>query len=441
MSFKLPELDALESSASLIRIPDQIDVPLTSRVRRIIDTAAFQRLARIPQLGLVQLVYPGATHTRFEHSLGVYRNALLFIRRLVSRTEWNPDPGQLEALVLAALLHDIGHWPFCHPVEDIAVDGLPHHEAAAAQYIRDSEIASAIRDDWSTTPDEVVALLTGSNSDRDTAIMQSILSGPIDVDKLDYLYRDSVHCGVPYGRNFDVGRLVNSLAINSDGTGLAITSKGKTAAELMVFARYVMFSEVYWHHAVRSATAMFQRAFYDWLMRTDRHQWNAIVGWSQDQFVQTLTSSTAPASTRHLASLLFGARRRLYKRAGSFSCLNGPDLYRRIAQQPFSWLVELGGRFAARLGAAIGQDLSPHDVLIDAPPVGLEVQFSVQVFDANASSYRQLGEVSPVVQALATRQFDDFVKQVRIFVDPRIADEVKAIDAGNLLEQVLEDLD
>lgn len=440
MSFKLPELDALESSAGLIRIPDQIDVPLTPRVRRIIDTAAFQRLARIPQLGLVQLVYPGATHTRFEHSLGVYRNALLFIRRLVSRTDWNPDPRQLETLVLAALLHDVGHWPYCHPIEDLAIEGLPHHEAAAAQYIRDEEIATLIHRDWSTAADDVISLLNGSGADRDAAIMHSILSGPIDVDKLDYLYRDSVHCGVPYGRNFDVGRLVNSLTINSDGTGLAITTKGKTAAELMVFARYVMFSEVYWHHAVRSATAMFQRAFYDWLIQTDSAHWNQIVRWDPSQFVAVLRADTAPASSRHLGDLLFGERRRLYKRAGSFSCLNHPELYRKIAQQPFAWLVDLSNRLARRLSDAVGRSLSPHDVLIDAPPVGLEVQFAVQVFDASTSSFRPLGEVSPVVQALATRQFDDFVKQVRIFVDPSIAADVRRLDTGKLLDKLLDEV-
>ena len=93
-------------------------------------------------------------------------------------------------------------------------------------------------------------------------ILGSILSGPIDVDKIDYLMRDSLHAGVPYGQHFDRRRLIGSLCLNEAGDALAITDKGKTAAEMMVFARYVMFSEVYWHHAVRSATAMLQRAFY-----------------------------------------------------------------------------------------------------------------------------------------------------------------------------------
>src|SRR5205807_9925753 len=92
--------------------------------------------------------------------------------------------------------------------------------------------------------------------------LRSMLSGPIDGDKIDYLARDSLHAGVPYGRNFDRRRLIGSMCLNESGDALAITEKGKTAAEMMVFARYVMFSEVYWHHGVRSATAMLQRAFF-----------------------------------------------------------------------------------------------------------------------------------------------------------------------------------
>src|SRR6185295_2882253 len=98
--------------------------------------------------------------------------------------------------------------------------------------------------------------------DAKSRLLASILSGPIDIDKMDYLARDSLHAGVPYGRNFDQGRLIGSLCVNQQGDGLAITDKGKTAAEMMVFARYVMFSEVYWHHGVRAATAMLQRAFF-----------------------------------------------------------------------------------------------------------------------------------------------------------------------------------
>ena len=164
--------------------------------------------------------------------------------------------------IAAALLHDLGHWPFCHPIEDIRLPSVPSHELFANSFLLEGEIGDVLRHDWGINPRDVVALLSEKPRDQTGRILASMLSGPIDIDKMDYLYRDSLHAGVPYGRHFDQQRLLGSLCLNQAGDGLAITDKGKTAAELMVFARYVMFSEVYWHHGVRAATAMLQRAFY-----------------------------------------------------------------------------------------------------------------------------------------------------------------------------------
>ena len=112
---EIPEVAALRSSRHLIRIPPEIDVPLTPRVRHLVDAPEFRRLANISQLGLVSLVYPAANHTRFEHSLGVYRMALLYLDRLADndRFEAAVPPAAAERFLVAALLHDLGHWPFC----------------------------------------------------------------------------------------------------------------------------------------------------------------------------------------------------------------------------------------------------------------------------------------------------------------------------------------
>src|SRR3954463_12756392 len=117
----IPEIAGLDARQSLVRIPPETDVPLTPRVRQLIDTSEFRRLAKISQLGLVSLVYPAAIHTRFEHSLGVYRLALLFLRQLDQDPRFSAAISNADAqrLIVAALLHDIGHWPFCHPLEDI----------------------------------------------------------------------------------------------------------------------------------------------------------------------------------------------------------------------------------------------------------------------------------------------------------------------------------
>jgi len=122
----LPELISFESHAEGVRVPPGVTVPLTPRVRALVDTAEMRRLTRVSQLGLVALVYPGAVHSRFEHSLGVYRLALAFLARLRHDRRFAAavDEDDAAAFVVAALVHDIGHWPFCHPIEDIGLAAL-----------------------------------------------------------------------------------------------------------------------------------------------------------------------------------------------------------------------------------------------------------------------------------------------------------------------------
>ena len=429
----LPEVRALLGSDSLVRIPDQIDVPVTDRVRRLIDCSVFQRLTGISQLGVVRFVYPGATHNRFEHSLGVYRNGLLFLQKFCSCERFCAAVSgrDAELLLLAALLHDVGHWPFAHPIEDMDLAGLPAHEAFAINYLSDPEIADLLKDDWNVKPIEVVDIINRKSDGPAEKILGSILSGPIDIDKMDYLYRDSLHAGVPYGQNFDAPRLIKSLCLNAAGDRLAITKKGKTAAELMVFARYVMFSEVYWHHAVRSATAMFQRAFYRWhetaVNATDFESTvKSLFSLSEHDMILELTRQGQQTIVASLLSDLFGARRRLYKRIAAFGMDNGQELYSKIAQQPYQRLVQLGQTTANELQRALDVPVDADEVLIDAPPVGLEVQFNVDVYYPELDAYRKLGDVSPVVKTLAQRQFDDFVKQVRVFVAPHLKPMIAA---------------
>src|SRR5436305_2453049 len=283
----LPEIRALDSRRHLVRIPHECDVPLTDRVKQLLDAAEMRRLARVSQLGLVALVYPGACHSRLEHSLGVYRNALMYLKQLTADDRFTgivrPEDGEM--FIVAALLHDLGHWPFCHAIEDMALPGVPTHELFANSFLLEGEIADTLRDDWNVQPRDVTALLSEKPRDTRQRILKSMLSGPIDIDKMDYLVRDSLHAGVPYGRNFDQQRLIGSLCLNEAGDGLAISHKGRTAAEMMVFSRYVMFSEVYWHHAVRAGTAMLQRAFY--LLHRDLDL-DQLFRLSEQEFVQQL---------------------------------------------------------------------------------------------------------------------------------------------------------
>ncbi len=433
----LPEIAGLDGRQGMLRIPAELDVPMTDRVRAIIDSGEFRRLARISQLGLVGLVYPAAIHTRFEHSLGVYRLALLFLRQLSYDPRFQAAISEIDAelLIVAALLHDLGHWPFCHPIEDMRLPSVPQHELFANSFLLEGEIADALRDDWNIAPRDVVALLSGKPRDAKSRLLASMLSGPIDIDKMDYLARDSLHAGVPYGRNFDQGRLIGSLCLNAQGNGLAITDKGKTAAEMMVFARYVMFSEVYWHHGVRAATAMLQRAFHlvHGLVDLD-----ALFRLTEGPMIAAMQKVAGNGPAFELLEGLFGPHRRLYKRLAQYSLFEESAVYERVARRPYPWLAACAQQFALVASSALGRIVAPHEILFDAPPVEREVDFNIDVYFPKTRQYRALPDVSPVVRALGT-QFDDYVKRVRIFAHPRVVDDLRRMpDLSTLLGEAID---
>ncbi|MDZ4658770.1 MAG: HD domain-containing protein [Bythopirellula sp.] len=423
---EIPEIAALRNGQGLVRIPPELDVPLTHRVKQLIDTPEFRRLSQISQLGLVGLVYPAANHTRFEHSLGVYRMALLFLDRLAEDPRFAAviTPRDAERFLIAALLHDLGHWPFCHPIEDMSLPRVPSHELFANSFLLEGEIADALRDEWDIQPREIMEVLSGKPKDRCNRVLRSLLSGPIDVDKLDYLMRDSLHAGVPYGRNFDQPRLIQSLCLNEMGDGLAISDKGKTAAEMMVFARYVMFSEVYWHHAVRSATAMLQRAFSLLHQSLDI---DTLFRLTERPMIDALFAASGDGPARELLDGLFGPTRRLYKRVTQYSLFQEPQLYQKLARKPYPWLVRCAENFAGLASTALSRIVASHEVLFDAPPVKLEVEFQIDVHFPKENCYRRLGDISPVVRTLAREQFDDYVKRVRVFAHPRVAEDLRSL--------------
>jgi uncharacterized protein len=437
----IPEIAGLDARGGMVRIPPELDVPLTDRVRQLVDCGEFRRLAKVSQLGLVALVYPAANHSRFEHALGVYRLALLYLKQLArdERFAEAVGPADAELLIVSALLHDLGHWPFCHPIEDIRLPGVPSHELFANSFLLEGEIADALRGDWQINPRDVVSLLSEEPRTAKSRILASMLSGPIDVDKMDYLMRDSLHAGVPYGRNFDQGRLIGSLCLNEAGDGLAISEKGKTAAEMMVFARYVMFSEVYWHHGVRTATAMLQRAFY---LLHGQLDLDTLFRQTESRMIEELTSAAGAGPARDLLDGLFGPTRRLYKRVAQYSFFEQRELYDRLARRPYPWLAACAEQFAVVASTALRRVVAPHEILFDAPPVGREVEFDLDVYYIKQRRYLPLGQVSPVVRTLAKEQFDDYVKRVRIFAHPRIAADLRALDSlPQLLGQAIGKMD
>lgn len=438
----VPEIAAIGTAEAGIRIPPGVTVPLSSRVRALVDSAVFRRLASISQLGLVALVYPGARHSRFEHSLGVYRLAIEFLFRLQhdERFQQIVKPDDASAFLAAALLHDIGHWAFCHPLEDMGLPELPRHESLLPALVAEGEIATVLRGRWGLDPARVAALVTGSATDPAARVLQSLLSGPVDVDKMDYLARDSLHAGVPYGNHFDQERLLSSLCLDERGTALAITEKGCTAAELLVVARSVMFSEVYWHHAVRAATAMLQRAV--WLLR-EAIVPAELVRFDDPSFITWAAAAANGGAAAPLVAGLFGPRRQLHKRVAMFDPLHHAAVHTAVAGRRYADLVRISHRLATLAGARLGQPIDPNTLLVDAPPAEREIEFRLQVRErrpggegSSAWAWIPLADRSPLIRSLAREQFDDVVKRVRIFAPDEVAARLAA--CPGLEELVLE---
>jgi hypothetical protein len=214
-----------------------------------------QRLRFIRQLGLAPLVFPGAEHSRFSHALGVMHLAGRLYDVLAARSAGALDPSprstDRRTLRAAALLHDVGHAPFSHTAEELFDEPIDHEEMSR-RLLRSPEITAAFaRHGLDPTP--VFELLSGGGAGSRRLLAQA-LSGELDVDKMDYLLRDSLFCGVGYGR-FDLERLLDTVEPIEDpetrAWGIGVDAGGVHALEAMVLARYYMFTQVYFNVTVK----------------------------------------------------------------------------------------------------------------------------------------------------------------------------------------------
>jgi HD superfamily phosphohydrolase len=289
-------------SGEVVRDPLWHNIRLEPAAVRVVDTPAFQRLRYVRQLGHAFLVYPGATHSRFEHALGTYHLAGRALSGLGEGGDLDGFDATDTLLVrLAALLHDIGHYPFSHALEE---DGFPSHEALGAASLRSAPLAEALAESGVGNA-AVGAVITGTSAHP----LAGLVSGSIDLDKIDYLKRDALMCGVPYGE-IDVDRLLACLVVvELEGRRcVGVREKGLAALESLLFAKYQMYRNVYWHHAARSANAMFKRLVAS-AVRDGAIQPAALGEATDDALVHDLMASDRTGIARALRE------RRLYKRA------------------------------------------------------------------------------------------------------------------------------
>ena len=275
-----------------IHISDSSPAAFTKRVKRTIEHPLFRRLNEVAQLDLIDTIYPTATHTRFEHSIGVFRNCCLYINSLFN-DKYNPlfrqlvNEEDLKAILFISLIHDLGHYPFAHEIEETSkIKELNHEE------ILKKLLLSPVKDNYGNTLKDILEdenFGWGVKIDRIGKILEinksklidlfpsvnikdkmlsSIIDGPIDVDKIDYLIRDSQNAFLKYGQLIDIERLISNLTIVTDKDNGKIQftvgtyEKGQAAAESVIFARYLLYNSLYWHHTARSIRTMLTTALY-----------------------------------------------------------------------------------------------------------------------------------------------------------------------------------
>jgi uncharacterized protein len=237
-----------------LRDPIHVYVRADDLEAAVLATRPVQRLRWVRQLGLAHLVFPGAEHSRFSHALGAMELAGRVYDALAEKApdllDIDPRCPERRRVRLAALLHDVGHAPFSHSAEELFEDGLSH-EDMTVRLLRTPEVAAAIegRAGEGMTVESVEHILTGRGAEVER-LLAPIVSGELDVDKMDYLLRDSLYCGVRYG-NYDLGRLLETITPLRDPAtrewGIGIDEGGVHALEALVLARYYMFTQVYFN--------------------------------------------------------------------------------------------------------------------------------------------------------------------------------------------------
>src|ERR1044071_9106806 len=234
----MPERIYRDPVHNIIRL--QTDSDEGELMMRLIDATEFQRLRRIKQLGLGLFTYQGAEHSRFTHSLGAFH---LMTRAI--------DPEDRVAARAAALLHDVGHGSFSHVMEKVLNF---HHERWTVQVILDehSEIGELLRSHSSDLPQKVASIIEGKFQ---PAALAQLVSSQLDVDRMDYLLRDSLMTGAKYGI-YDLEWIINALAMDEEHDRIYVAARGLYAVEEYLQARYYMFRQVYFHRTLRSAEAV-----------------------------------------------------------------------------------------------------------------------------------------------------------------------------------------
>jgi hypothetical protein len=337
----------------------------------LLDTEEVQRLRHIKQLGTVQLVYPSANHTRFEHSLGVYHLAARALDHL------GIEGVQAERIRAASLLHDVGHGPYSHNVESVTHRHTGKYHDDVHELLAEGTVGDVLRDN-DLEPARIADLVAGEGK------YGQLVSGELDVDRMDYLVRDAHHTGVPYG-TIDHERLIRELTF-SDGE-LVLAEGNVQTAESLLLARALMNPTVYQHHVARISKAMLRQATERLL---DQPDLSAAELRRMDDH-DLLAALRMTPETRAFADRL--GSRTLFKRAVWAEMDAVPD---DVVDADHGDYRAFESRIADRVG------IDPESVIVDVPSRPSMTESTTRVMVSG--EVRRLGKQSPLVSALRTAQ-------------------------------------
>jgi len=387
-----------------IRCPIHNYIALDASILPIVDFPEFQRLRRIKQLGMAYLVYPGAQHSRFEHSLGVYHLGGV-VSDILNLGEY-----EKKLITLSGLLHDIGHGPFSHIMETVS---QRTHEERSAEIILKSDISRKL-EIIDVDPVMVAETIMGR------ARFSPIISSEIDIDRMDYLLRDAHYSGVSTG--LDAGRLTAVMELYEDQ--LVFREAGLGAVEALLIARFMMYPYVYYHHTARVAERMISRAIF-LLMELGSLEEEEL--WCMDDISLMSVLRGSTSLPKQLVTRI--DERRLYKRGWEISLSQLPK-HLDSDLKSFHMLKRLKEHLSRETVLRIEEDIAheldiyPELVILDCPfpPVLRTREIMIRKRKGNVVSARS---ISQLISILEKAQLDHL--KIRIYVPQEIIEKASLL--------------
>lgn len=374
------------------------NLPLTELELNIMDYPQFQRLRRVKQLGFTSLIYPGANHSRFEHCIGT----MYLGGKLAESLNLSDDDVQL--VRIAGMLHDIGHGPFSHVTEPVM--GVKH-EKFTEFIIKNTSISTKLSENYNL--DKITDIINGKGR------LGSIIAGELDVDRMDYLIRDSYYTGVAYGV-IDVDRIIANLKLDKY---LVLDIKGVQAAESMLLARYFMHPSVYQHHTTRIVNSMFIRSLRLMVEKEDLNKQklflyddNELITRCKNSPIDFTRESMERIENRRLLKVLKTiSLNRFIKPADVFK-INDKDLRK------------------AEKDIAEDYNIDKNYICISLPEYPKFDEMETQI--VNGDELYHLNEVSYIVQALNKAKFD--YPNIALYAPKEYDELLKKVEISNYLD-------